>query len=181
VLNRAWNHKCPRAWFRTSTGPTQPRTRAGAAARINTNAPRVDGAVLHAGGTEGSSPASSSKESANFQSLEPEAFTDAVFGVPTVNAFRYLHRCLKPRNQGAVVFEQEFENFLGLGGLGEGGVEHDDDFAGMAFEDLLVALQAVARRRPAMSTTWSCRAQSLAICCVAACPCADPLDRHRDR
>ena len=45
-------------------------------------------------GTDGSNPVPSSKESANFQSLEPEAFTDAVFGVPTVNAFRYLHRCL---------------------------------------------------------------------------------------
>jgi hypothetical protein len=37
-------------------------------------------------GTGSSNPSPSSKESANFQSLEPEAFTDAVFGVPIVTA-----------------------------------------------------------------------------------------------
>ena len=46
----------------------------------------------------------------------------------------------------AVVFAQEIEHLLGLGGFGEGGVaaqiaEHDDDFAAMAFEDFLVTLR----------------------------------------
>ena len=45
-----------------------------------------------------------------------------------------------------MVFAQEVEHLLGLGGLGEGGVaaqiaEHDDDLAAMAFEDFLVALR----------------------------------------
>src|ERR1700757_852886 len=47
------------------------------------------------------------------------------------------------RPQRAVVFAQEVEHFLRLGGLGERGVaaqiaKHDDDLAAMAFEDLLV-------------------------------------------
>ncbi len=45
-----------------------------------------------------------------------------------------------------MIFAQEFEDLLGLGRLGKGGVaaqiaEHDDDLAAMAFEDLLVALR----------------------------------------
>src|SRR5215472_3751846 len=48
--------------------------------------------------------------------------------------------------KGAVVLAQETEDFLGLGGLGKGGVaaqiaEHDDDLTAMAFEDLFVALR----------------------------------------
>jgi len=44
-----------------------------------------------------------------------------------------------------VVFAQEIEDFLGLRGLGKGGVaaqiaEYDDDLAAMAFEDLFVPL-----------------------------------------
>src|SRR6516164_7910145 len=47
----------------------------------------------------------------------------------------------------AMVFAQEVEHLLGLGGLREGGVaaqigEHDDDLAAVAFEDLLVPLRA---------------------------------------
>src|SRR5215831_13745776 len=50
------------------------------------------------------------------------------------------------RAQRAVVFAQEIEDFLWLRGLGEGGVaaqiaEHDNDFATVAFEHLLVALR----------------------------------------
>jgi hypothetical protein len=49
------------------------------------------------------------------------------------------------RRQIAMVFAQEIEDFLGLGGFGEGGVaaeiaKCDDDLAPMAFEDLLIAL-----------------------------------------
>ncbi len=45
-----------------------------------------------------------------------------------------------------MILAQKIEHFLGLGGLGEGGVtaqvaEHDDDFAAMAFEDLFVAVR----------------------------------------
>ena len=45
-----------------------------------------------------------------------------------------------------MVFAQEVEDLLRLGGLGKGGVaaqiaEHDDDLAAVAFEDLLVALR----------------------------------------
>jgi hypothetical protein len=45
-----------------------------------------------------------------------------------------------------MVFAQEVEDILGLGGLGEGGVaaqitKYDDDLAAMAFEDFLVALR----------------------------------------
>src|SRR5262249_52802695 len=50
------------------------------------------------------------------------------------------------RSERAVVFAQEVEHLLGLGGLGEGGVaaevaEHDDDLAAMTFEYLLVTLR----------------------------------------
>src|SRR5215469_1800275 len=46
----------------------------------------------------------------------------------------------------AMVFPEEVEHFLGLGGLGKGGVapqiaEHDDDLAAMAFEDVFVTLR----------------------------------------
>src|SRR5207248_7099230 len=49
------------------------------------------------------------------------------------------------RPQRAVIFAQEIEHLLGLGGFGKGGVatqiaEHDNDFASMAFEDFFVAL-----------------------------------------
>jgi hypothetical protein len=45
-----------------------------------------------------------------------------------------------------MVVAEEIQHFLGLGGLGKGGVaaqiaKHDDDLAAMAFEDLLVALR----------------------------------------
>jgi hypothetical protein len=45
-----------------------------------------------------------------------------------------------------VIFAQEIEHLLGLGGLGKGRVaaqvaEHDDDLAAMAFENFLVALR----------------------------------------
>jgi hypothetical protein len=45
-----------------------------------------------------------------------------------------------------VVFAQEVEHFLGLGGLREDCIaaqvaEHDDDLAPMAFEDFLIALR----------------------------------------
>jgi len=47
------------------------------------------------------------------------------------------------RPERAMIFAQELEDLLGLGGLGKGGVaaqvtEHDDDLAAMAFEDFLV-------------------------------------------
>src|SRR5205814_5535437 len=50
------------------------------------------------------------------------------------------------RSQRSVVFAQEVEHLLGLGGLAEGGVaaqiaEPDDDLAAVAFQDLLVALR----------------------------------------
>src|SRR3954464_9061943 len=55
---------------------------------------------------------------------------------------RSLELAHKPP-QRAVVLAQKIEDFLGLGGLGEGGVaaqvaEHDDDLAAMAFKDFLV-------------------------------------------
>ena len=45
-----------------------------------------------------------------------------------------------------MILAQEFEDFFGFSGLGEGGVaaqitEHDDNLAAMAFEDFLVALR----------------------------------------
>jgi len=45
-----------------------------------------------------------------------------------------------------VVFTQEIEHLLGLGGFGKRGVaakiaEHDDDLAAMAFEDLFIPLR----------------------------------------
>ena len=57
-------------------------------------------------------------------------------------AFKLAHQ----RTQGAVVFSQEVERVLWLGGLGEGGLaaqiaEHDNDLAAVAFEDLFVALR----------------------------------------
>jgi hypothetical protein len=50
-----------------------------------------------------------------------------------------------------VVLAQEVEDFFWFRGLSEGGVaaqiaEHDDDFAAVAFEDLLVALRDVRKR-----------------------------------
>ena len=44
-----------------------------------------------------------------------------------------------------MVLTQKIEDFLGLGGLGEGGVapqiaKHDDDLPSVAFQDLFVAL-----------------------------------------
>jgi hypothetical protein len=59
-----------------------------------------------------------------------------------------VERALKLADQRrlrAMIFAQEIEDFLGLGGLGEGGVaaqvtKYDDDLAAMTFEDLLVAL-----------------------------------------
>ncbi len=51
---------------------------------------------------------------------------------------------LDERSQRAVIFAQEIEHLLGLGGLGKGRVaaqvaEHDDDLAAVAFENFLVA------------------------------------------
>ena len=45
-----------------------------------------------------------------------------------------------------MVLAEEIQHLLGLGRLGERGIaaqitEHDDDFAAVAFEDLLVALR----------------------------------------
>jgi hypothetical protein len=50
------------------------------------------------------------------------------------------------RPQRAVVVAQKIEHLLGFGGFGKRGVasqvaKYDDDFAAMAFEDLLVALR----------------------------------------
>jgi hypothetical protein len=44
-----------------------------------------------------------------------------------------------------MILAQEVEDFLGLGGLGEGGVaaqiaEHDDDLSAMAFQEFFIAL-----------------------------------------
>src|SRR5204862_5261483 len=57
-------------------------------------------------------------------------------------AFELAHQ----RPQSAMVLTQELQHLLRLGGLGEGGVaaqiaEHHNDFAAMAFEDLLVTLR----------------------------------------
>jgi hypothetical protein len=71
-----------------------------------------------------------------------------------------------------VVFAKEFEDFLWLGGLGEGGIatqvtKHDDDLAAMAFQDLLVTLRddqlGQLRREEALQTPDPAQLLDLAV------------------
>src|SRR5205085_8488686 len=71
-----------------------------------------------------------------------EEHHDAVARELVERSFELAHE----RPQSAMVLTQELQHLLRLGSFGEGGVaaqvaEHDDDFAAMAFEDLLVTLR----------------------------------------